>query len=153
MIIDRIWNKKEQKLIISYIDKLGNRQFYQKYFHHFKTYEYDEDGEFENWNGRRIKRVFKDTLTYTPNEFDILEFLYEMDPEMNKLFHAQYFPKLYTWDIETEVSDEFPDPEKAEQKITAISLVGPDMSCIVYGLHNLSIEKQERFKKRYLDWI
>ena len=33
MIIDRIWNKKEQKLIISYIDKLGNRQFYQKYFH------------------------------------------------------------------------------------------------------------------------
>ena len=117
MIIDRIWNKKEQKLIISYIDKLGNRQFYQKYFHHFKTYEYDEDGEFENWNGRRIKRVFKDTLTYTPNEFDILEFLYEMDPEMNKLFHAQYFPKLYTWDIETEVSDEFPDPEKAEQKI------------------------------------
>ena len=139
MIIDRIWNKKEQKLIISYIDKLGNRQFYQKYFHHFKTYEYDEDGEFENWNGRRIKRVFKDTLTYTPNEFDILEFLYEMDPEMNKLFHAQYFPKLYTWDIETEVSDEFPDPEKAEQKITAISLVGPDMSCIVYGLHNLSI--------------
>lgn len=153
MIIDRIWNKKEQKLIISYIDKLGNRQFYQKYFHHFKTYEYDEDGEFENWNGRRIKRVFKDTLTYPPNEFDILEFLYEMDPEMNKLFHAQYFPKLYTWDIETEVSDEFPDPEKAEQKITAISLVGPDMSCIVYGLHNLSIEKQERFKKRYLDWI
>lgn len=153
MIIDRIWNKKEKKLVISYVDKLGNRQFYQKYFHHFKTYEYDADGELENWDGKKIKKVFKDTTNYSPNEFDILEFLYEMEPEMNKLFHAQYFPKLYTWDIETEVSNEFPDPEKAEQKITAISLVGPDMSCIVYGLHNLSLEKQKTFKERYLNWI
>jgi hypothetical protein len=32
MILDRTWNKKEQKLTISYIDKQGNRQFYQKYF-------------------------------------------------------------------------------------------------------------------------
>ena len=43
MILDRTWNKKEQKLVISYIDKEGNRHFYQKYFHHFKTYEYDEN--------------------------------------------------------------------------------------------------------------
>ena len=90
MIIDRQWNKKEQKLVISYVDKLGNRKFYQKYLHHIKTYEYDKDGEFENWDGRKIKRVFKDTTQYAPNEFDILEFLYEMDPEMNKMFHSQY---------------------------------------------------------------
>ena len=153
MIIDRQWNKREQKLVISYVDKLGNRKFYQKYLHHIKTYEYDKDGELENWDGRAIKKVFKDTSQYAPNEFDILEFLYEMEPEMNKLLHAQYFPKLYTWDIETEVSDEFPDPELAAQKITAISLVGPDMSCIVYGLHNLDKEKQETFKNRYLEWV
>lgn len=153
MIIDRQWNKREQKLVISYVDKLGNRKFYQKYLHHIKTYEYDKDGDLENWDGRKIKRVFKDTTQYAPNEFDVLEFLYEMDPEMNKLFHAQYFPKLYTWDIETEVSDEFPDPEFAKQKITSISLVGPDMSCIVYGLHRLSEESQQLFKTRYLNWI
>ena len=29
MILNRTWNKKEQKLVVSYIDKLGNRQFYQ----------------------------------------------------------------------------------------------------------------------------
>lgn len=156
MIIDRRWNKKEQKLVISYVDRQGNRQFYQKYFHHFKTYEYDKEGDLENWDGRKIKRVFKDTRTYKPNEFDILEFLYEMEksePEVYKLLHAQYFPKLYTWDIETEVSSEFPDPEKSEQQVTAISLVGPDMSCIVYGLNRMSQEKQDRFKQRYLDWI
>ena len=153
MILDRTWNKKEQKLIISYIDKLGNRQFYQKYLHHIKSYEYDPEGEFETWDGKRCNKVFKDTLNYTPNEFDLLEFQYELPEDLNKILHAQYFPKLYFWDIETEVSNEFPDPQKAEQKVTAISLVGPDLSCIVYGLHNLNNEQIETFRKRYLDWI
>ncbi len=153
MIIDRQWNKKEQKLVISYVDKLGNRQFYQKYLHHFKTYEYDENGEYENWDGRRCRKVFKDTLNYTPNEFDILEFMYELDDDTNKALHAQYSPKLYTWDIETEVSDKFPDPLLAEQKVTSISLVGPDMSCLIYGLHNLTEVQVNLLRKRYLDWI
>jgi len=72
---------------------------------------------------------------------------------MNKMLHAQYFPKLYTWDIETEVSLEFPDPQIAEQKVTSISLVGPDMSCIVYGLHRLTEEQIGLLRKRYLDWV
>jgi len=153
MILDRTWNKKEQKLTISYIDKQGNRQFYQKYLHHIKTYEYDDLGEYPTWNGRRCRKIFKDTIDYTPNEFDILEFMYELPKDLNEVMHAQYFPKLYFFDIETEVSDEFPDPEKVEQKVTAISLVGPDLSCIVYGLHNLNSEQIQRFRDRYLNWI
>ena len=153
MILDRTWNKKDQKLTISYIDKLGKRQFFSKYIHHIKSYEYDAQGEFETWNGRRANKVFKDTLNYTPNEFDILEFMYELPKDLNSVMHAQYFPKLYTFDIETEISSEFPDPDKAEQKVTAISLVGPDLSCIVYGLHKLNEQQIALFRKRYLDWI
>jgi len=153
MILDRTWNKKEQKLVISYIDKLGNRQFFQKYIHHIKSYEYANDGEYETWDGKRCNKIFKDTLDYTPNEFELLEFMYELPKDINQQLHAQYFPKLYFFDIETEISSEFPDPEKADQKVTAISLVGPDLSCIVYGLHNLSQEQVELFKKRYLDWL
>lgn len=153
MILDRTWNKKEQKLTISYIDKSGNRQFYQKYIHHIKSYEYDENGEFETWNGKRCNKVFKDTLTYNPTEFDILEFMYELPKDLSEVMHAQNFPKLYFWDIETEISEDFPDPEKAEQKVTAISLVGPDLSCIVYGLHNLTPEQMQLFRTRYLNWI
>jgi DNA polymerase elongation subunit (family B) len=92
-------------------------------------------------------------LNYTPNEFDILEFMYELPKDLNSVMHAQYFPKLYTFDIETEISSEFPDPDKAEQKVTAISLVGPDLSCIVYGLHKLNEDQIALFRKRYLDWI
>ena len=153
MILDRTWNKRDQKLTISYIDKLGNRKFYSRHLHHIKSYEYDANGEFETWNGKRANKVFKDTMNYTPNEFDILEFMYELPEDLNTEMHAQYFPKLYFFDIETEVSDEFPDPELAEQKVTAISLVGPDLSCIVYGLHQLNEDQIALFKKRYLDWI
>lgn len=153
MILDRTWNKKEQKLIISYVDKDGNKQFFTKYLHHIKTYEYDEDGEFETWNNKRCNKVFKDTTVYNPNEFDLLEFLYELPEELNDTFHAQYFPKLYTFDIEVEVSNEFPDPELSKQMITSISLVGPDLSCIVYGLKFMSEIQKETLKERYLNWI
>ena len=153
MILDRTWNKKEQKITISYIDKQGNRQFYTKYLHHIKSYEYDPNGEFLTWDGKKCNKVFKDTMDYTPNEFEILEYMYELPQELNSIMHAQYFPKLYSFDIETEISLEFPDPEKAEQKVTAISLVGPDLSCIVYGLHNLNQDQIALFRKRYLDWL
>ena len=153
MILDRTWNKKDQKLTISYIDKLGNRKFYSKHLHHIKSYEYDTQGEYPTWNGRRANKVFKDTINYTPNEFDILEFMYELPKELRDEMHAQNFPKLYTFDIETEISSEFPDPDKAEQKVTSISLVGPDLSCIVYGLHKLNEDQIDLFRKRYLDWI
>ena len=153
MILDRTWNKKEQKLTISYIDKLGNRQFFQKYIHHIKSYEYDPNGEFETWDGKKCKKIFKETLDYTPTEFELLEFMYELPKDINQQLHAQYFPKLYFFDIETSISSEFPDPEKADQKVTSISLVGPDLSCIVYGLHDLTEDQIALFRKRYLDWL
>ena len=153
MIIDRTWNKREQKLTISYVDKQGNRQFYHKYLHHIKTYEYDPNGKYDTWNGKKCSAVYKDTSNYTPNEFDILEFMYELDKPMLDILHAQYFPKLYFFDIETEYSDEFPYPDKAEYKVTAISLVGPDMSCIVFGLHDLNETSKKLFRNRYMDFI
>ena len=153
MILDRTWNKKEQKLTISYIDKEGNRQFLSKYLRYIKGYEYDKDGEFETWDGKKCRKVFKDTSNYTPNEFEILEHLYELPEDQLKELHAQNFPKVYTYDIETQFSTEFPFPDKAEYEITAISLVGPDLSCIVYGLNSMDDSQIERFRKRYLEWI
>ena len=153
MILDRTWNKRDQKLVISYIDKLGNRQFYQKYLHHIKSYEYNSNGELETWDGKKCSKIFKDTFDYTPNDFELFEYMYELPEDLNEALHKQYFPRLYSFDIETEVSQEFPDPTKAEQKVTAISLVGPDLSCIVYGLHKLNDEQISLFRQRYLDWL
>lgn len=153
MILDRTWNKWDKKLCISYINKNGDRELYYKYLQFIKTYEYDPDGDIDTWNNKKCRCVYKDSSQYTPNIFDILEFMYELPEELNKQMHKQYFPKCYAWDIETEISDEFPEPSLAKQKVTAISIVGPNLGCIVYGLYNMSQEQQSRFQKRYTEWI
>lgn len=155
MIIDRTWNKKDKKLVISYTGPNGERKFYQKYLNFIKTYEYAEDGEFPTWNGKRCNAVYKDTSNYSPNQFDFFEFMYELPDDIQKELHATYAPKIYFYDIETEVSptNEFPDPTKAEQRVSAISLVGSDLSCIVYGIKNMTPAQLELFKKHYLDWV
>lgn len=153
MILDRSFNKKNQQLTITYIDKSGNRQYYQKYLHHIKTYEYDPNGEYMTWNGKKCTKVFKDSTQYEPNEFDMLEFMYELPEDLQKALHATTTPKLYTFDIETEVCDKFPDPRYSEQTVTAISLVGPDLSCIVFGLKSMSEESKRILEERYLNFI
>ena len=158
MIIDRSWNKREQKIVISYIDKNGNRKMYQKYMHHIKTYEYDENGAFDTWNNKKCNKVYKDSSTYRPNEFDMLEFMFDMkgtDDEfyLNE-FHANYPIRLYTYDIETKFEPGvFPDPDLANQEVTSISLVGPDLSCIVYGFKEMTPMKIATLKQRYLNFI
>lgn len=153
MILDRSFNQKNQQLTITYVDKLGNRQFYQKYLHHIKTYEYNDKGEFDTWDGKKCNKVYKDSTKYKPNEFDILEFIYELPEDIKKNFYASNVPKLYSFDIETKVSNKFPDPVLAEQEVTSISLVGPDLSCIVFGRHDMDDSKKEILKERYLDFI
>lgn len=157
MIIDRTWNKNTRNYIVSYLDENGNRKMYNKYIHHWSTYEYDDNGEYDTWNNRKCNRVYKDATQYSPNEFDELEFLYNLEHTNPQLFndlHAPRSPRTYVFDIETEyVEGQFPYPDKAAFRIVSISLVGPDCSCIVYGLHDLTEEQKNRFRDRYLDWI
>lgn len=154
MILDRTWNKREQKLTISYIDKIGKRKFWQKYLPYINTYEYnDKNGEFNTWNHRKCSRVKRSTADYRPNNFDILEMLYELPKEEKDNFYAMYFPELYTFDIETEISNEFPDPYKAEMKVTSISVVAPDLSVMIMGLNDMTDEGKEDLKLQYTKWI
>lgn len=157
MIIDRTWNKNTQNYVISYIDDNGDRRIWNKYMHHWKTYEYDENGRYETWDGKRANMIFKNSFDYTPNEFDELEFLYnlkETEPELLRTLHKSNSPRTYVFDIETEfVEGEFPEPEKAEHRIVSISLVGPDLSCIVYGLHQLDETQKNTLRDRYINWI
>ena len=154
MIIDRTWIKKDNRFVISYIDKNGKRAFYQKYLSHWPTYEYDENGTLDTWNGKKCNRVFKDVSTYTPNEFDQLEFMYKLPKEILDELKASRTGRLYTFDIENEfVPGDKPDPVAARHKVLSISLVGPDLSVIVFALKNLSKRSQDLFKERYLGFI
>lgn len=157
MIIDRTWNKNTRNYTISYLDADGKRQIWNRYMHHWKTYEYDDNGDIDTWDGRKCTKIFKDAYEYSPCEFDQLEMLYgfeQTDPELFKELHAARSPRTYAFDIETKYTEgQFPYPDKAEFEVTAISLVGPDGSCIVYGSDDLSDEQIEKFKNRYIDWV
>ena len=167
MILDRSFNPKNQQLTITYTDKGGNRQYYKKYLHHITTYEYDDNGNITKTTyadgnsvsskydarNRKCSKVFKDSTQYKPNEFDILEYMYNLPEDLQKQMQAMYTPKLYTFDIETEVSGKFPEPTLAEQKVTAIALTGSDLSCIVFGLHQMTDEQKERLATRYIEFI
>ena len=88
----------------------------------------------------------------------MLEFMFDMkgtDDEfyLNE-FHANYPIRLYTYDIETKFEPGvFPDPDVANQEVTSISLVGPDLSCIVYGFKEMTPIKIATLKQRYLNFI
>jgi len=157
MIIDRAWNKNTLNYVVSYIDERGNRKIWNKYMHHWTTYEFDDNGDLTNWDGRRCKKIFKDAREYSPNEFDQLELLYGLektDPKLYKDLHAPRSPKAYVFDIETKYTEgQFPYPDKAAFEVTAISLVGPDGSCIVYGSHDLNSDQIQRFHDRYIEFI
>jgi DNA polymerase elongation subunit (family B) len=151
MILDRKWNNKKSTLTISYIDKNGHRKYYEKTMAQFPTYEFDVAGKYKNWDGKFCKSILKSTDTYKPSEFDILEYMYKS--ELIDEFSAVRYPKLYTFDIETEVSDVFPDPDIADQTVTAISCASEDLSVIVLGLKPLNNDQLDKFKNSYISYI
>lgn len=130
---------------------------WNRYMHHWTTYEFDDKGDLLNWDERRCSKVFKDAREYSPNEFDQLEMLYGLektDPQLYKDLHATRSPRTYVFDIETKYMEgQFPYPDKAAFEIVAISLVGPDGSCIVYGSHDLNDEQKARFAEKYRDFV
>lgn len=161
MIIDRIWNKYDQKLTVSYLDENGKRKMWSKYLHHIKSYQYadpdkGEKWDYDTWNHKKCAKIYRDSTKYKPNEFDLLEILYETkntDPEFYKDINTAYPTRLYTYDIECQSGAEFPDPAIAPMPITSISLCGPDLSCMVLGLHPLGSSQVELMKERYFKWI
>lgn len=159
MILSRIWNRKKKQIEVSYLDSEGQRQMFIRPIKFWKTYEYDDNGEVDTWDNRKARVIYKDAETYRPNEFDILEYLFGFEhgtPEEQKLlkqFYANPVIRLYTYDIETEVDDEFPEPEIAKQRVTSISLVSPEFNCYVLGLKDMDSSQKATLKKRYIDFI
>lgn len=153
MIIDRTWNKKNRTFTISYLDKNGMRKIYNKQMNYWKTYEYNPNGKMTTWDGKKCEVVFKDASKYSPNEFDQLEFMYNLPKDMYDELFAMRFPKIYFSDIETEIDDEFPEPTEAKQRIQLISLVAPDLSVMVIGIKPLDEAQKEELRERYLKYI
>ena len=150
MILDYNFSKADKKFEVSYITEKGQKSFLTfDNLSRFKTYYYTPAGEFDTYDGAKASVCYTDT----PSKFDIKEYLTELPEKYKATISQKVYPKLYTFDIETKISEtgEFPDPAIAKQEITTISVVSPDLNAIVFGTRELSPEElrycEENFQK------
>lgn len=126
----------------------------------FKTYELDRDDmfnwqvcsttdknadkKFKNWDGRPVKKVKAKFL----NRYRLIEYIENLPQSDKNLIFSYNFPNIYFIDIEVEVTDDFPEPTKAQNPITAICIVTPERQCIVLGTKDLDKQTQSKIQKQ-----
>lgn len=134
MILDYAYNKSKRVLSVSYIKENSGKGILNFNVDKFKTYYYTPNGSYENWDGAKCDMKW----TEKPSTFDIKTYFEEMNPEYKELLKGKVSPKLYTFDIETEISDEFPEPSEAKFPITTISIANENCDVVVLGTKQLN---------------
>lgn len=145
MILDYHFNKTKKVLSVSYVTNNGGKKILDFNVSRFKSYYSTPNGEYKNWDGTNcgIRWVEK------PTTFDIKTFFEEMDPKYRTLLKGKTSPKLYTFDIEVEISDEFPEPSEAKYPITTISVASHECNVIVLGTKKLEENGEQNLQSRF----
>lgn len=148
--------QEEKTLYVSYYNLNGETRF--------KTYDIPSDEMFNwevcdprdkkkddkitNWDGRPVVKKRSKFL----NKFRMIEFVHNnIDRSDKALIFGYHFPKIYYVDIEVEVTDSFPEPSKAENKITTICIVTPAKQCIVLATKDLDKATQSKIQDQIDD--
>lgn len=152
MIIDYKFSKSKHQLTLSYTTKKGGKGILKYDISRFKTYVPDPNGDYEDWNGGRTAVAWTDR----PGWMEFRNFIKEMPKEERELALTSVRPKLYTWDIETDIATEdgkieFPDPQRADHKILNISIVNEDMDVIILGIKKL--DHPEKLQSEYDQYL
>ena len=159
MILDV--ENNENQLIISFFDEEGKikiKQFDLETCYNWKICsdsDYKKSTEFKNWDGKSVKRIPSSRF----NKYSIYEFIDSLPKEDKDQITALNFPKVQSIDIETEVIDNFPVPEIARERITAIAIATESNATVVLGWKPLTKEqekiiydKHREYLKEYGDW-
>lgn len=136
--------QRNKKLYVSYVDDDGGIKCTEINVPHEEYYTYDYcapnsnkklDG-FMSWDGRPVTKI----PSYTLDNHRLQEFFMDYEDKLSFLF-KQNMPKLYSCDIEVEVTDDgFPDAESARNRVTAIA-ISHYPNVIVFGCNPLSGEE------------
>ena len=133
MILDYVYNKSKRVLSVSYIKENGGKSVLNFNVDRFKSYYTTPTGRYKNWDGSNCDIKYVDK----PDTFDIKTYFEEMPHNYKYLLDSKYSPRLYTFDIETEISDEFPEPSEAKFPITTISIANDKCDVIILGTKRL----------------
>jgi len=153
MILDYKYDNRERKFAVSYINEQGAKSIYDFNVDKFKTYYYTPVGRFMSDTGAKCDIRW----TEKPHKFDIKTYLMELDDKYKQKINQKVFPKLYTFDIETEfVPGVKPEPELAPLPITTIQITSPNLNTIILGtkaLDEAGIKEVETNISEYLDTV
>ena len=150
MILDYNYNPYKKDLTISYITPTGGKKVIKKNVKRFKTFELSPSGKYKNWDGSLCNEAW----TEKPCTFDLKTFFEEnLTRDEKTLLAGKQLPKLYTFDIETEISDEFPEPSVAKFPITTISIASPECNVIVLGTKELGVGGEENLQKKLDEYM
>lgn len=151
MILDYNYSKKKRNFSISYVTETGGKKVLNFNVDKFKSFYSTPNGSFENWDGSRCEMK----MTENPNKFDFKTFIEEMSPEYKKLLGGRTSPRVYTFDIETKLNEnrDFPDPAYAREEITNISIVSPELNCIVLGTRQLDDTGRQYISSNFLKYL
>lgn len=147
MLVETQYLKSTKKLVVSYVDKTGDVKL--KYFNWQNPMKYitceendpQKDSQYRSWNGSAIKKV---EVNY-PNRYSIYEFLDALPEEEKSEIFDFNLPDIYFIDIETEITDGFPEAEAADNRVLSISVVYDD-KIILLGLKDMPEDMQKRIK-------
>lgn len=151
MLLDYKYIKKQGKLSVSYINDKGMKSIIDFNVDKFKSFYDDPNGQLEQPDGKRCSIKY----TNDPSIFDIRTFLRELPDNYRKLFAGKTSPKLYTFDIETQLREdrEFEEPGDAGMPIHTISVVSPEMNTVVMGDKELNDEDIEWIQSQIRDYL
>ena len=149
MILDYNFSSRQKRLDISYIEDNGQKQVLSFNVSRFKTYYYTPSGKYDNWDGAKCNVRW----TEKPSNFDLFEYMAELDPKYKALLAKKTFPKLYTFDIETRLQKEGPRPDLADEPITTISICSSDLNTIVLGTQPISEVDHQWIKDQYAEYL
>lgn len=147
MILDYAYDNHKRSLSVSYITQNGGKKILEFNTNRFKTYYSTPSGKYINWDGSRCDVRY----TSDPKNFDIKNFFKELSNKYRELLTAKFSPRLYTFDIETEISDEFPEPSEAKYPITNISIASPELNVIVLGTKEL--DNDANLQNRFIGYL
>jgi DNA polymerase elongation subunit (family B) len=148
MLVDFQYLSHTKQVIVSYTDSTGDIKLkhfkWEKptNFHVCQPNDPDRHPTYRTWNDKPVKKI---PVSY-PDRYSLYEFIDSLPQADRDEIYAYNEPKIYFIDIETEITDGFPSPETAPDKVTAISIVYDD-KIMLMGTKDLSSEDQKDILK------
>lgn len=142
MLVD--YEYRGKKLLVSYIDENGNIKLkYHSWPNPTKfviTSDDDRDrsGKYVTWDGKSVKEIY----TNHPNRYSIYDFMDRLPEDEQKTIFDYKEPNIFFVDIENEIIDKKPEPQKAESAIQTISIVNKN-KVLVLGTKKFSKNNSE----------